>query len=89
LADSDAIKLIQTVSRWPKEEYINIQVVEILMQNQRWALAERLNKELIIDSPNSYLAWKKLFENRESSVEEKKEARKQLKRLDPLNSEWQ
>lgn len=88
LVSSDAVRIIKVAESWPKQEYMQIQIVEILMQNQYWALAKRLNSELLSDFPDSYLGWQKLYENKETKLEEREMAREELHRLDPLNPNW-
>ena len=88
LVSSDAVRLIKVAESWPRQEYIQIQIVEILMQNQHWVLSHRLNSELLQDFPNSYLGWQKFYENKQTKLEEKEIARKELHRLDPLNQNW-
>lgn len=88
LETSDAVRIIKVAESWPQQEYIQIQIIEILMQNQYWALSKRLNSQLLSYFPDSYLGWQKYFENKETTADEKEKARNELHRLDPLNPSW-
>ena len=70
---------------WPRSSGVQIQIAVLLSESNFDNLALEILNQGIIDSPDSYQMWLALSTVKSATPEQVEEARRQMKRLDPLN----
>ena len=79
-------KVVQNVANlWPHSSAVQFEIAYILEKAKYYDFAIEVLNTGLSESPDSFEMWRLLSEVRSSTEEQKEEARRQMKRLDPLN----
>ena len=81
-------KIISSLNTPGSTAFHKEMVVDLAIKNNFAEQAKSLSKELIDAYPRDFLGWKAIYVLNNSSEEDKKEALKKLKQLDPYNPEF-
>jgi hypothetical protein len=80
-----AENIVDSAKAWPRSSAVQTQTAIILSQNNLDRQALEIVNEGILDFPDSYLMWGILSELKSATPAQVEEAKRQMKRLDPLN----
>jgi len=85
LASRSAESIVDSAKAWPRSSAVQIQIAIILSQNNLDDLALEIVNQGVLDFPDNYLMWGVLSELKSATPAQVEEAKRQMKRLDPLN----
>jgi O-antigen ligase len=80
-----AENIVDSATAWPRSSAVQTQTAIILSQNKLDNQALEIVSKGVLDFPDSYLMWGILSELKTATPAQVEEAKRQMKRLDPLN----
>lgn len=72
----------------PRDTFRLLNAVQIFEQNQLFDLSYKYAKTAVQFNPESFDVWRVLYSVKNSTAEEKVQAKQKMIELDPLNKEW-
>ena len=81
-------KVVAVAKKWPLDSRRLAEISVILDNNKLSQYSKQVNAIAIKYNPNYYDAWRAVLANTSATETEKKIAKENLKRLDPLNPQW-
>jgi O-antigen ligase len=88
LTTGDPNKIVLAIDGFPRDSSRYVSGAQIFYSNNLPSVAADMARKAVVFNQDDFNAWKILYKVPETSVEEKKRAFLNLKRLDPLNPEW-
>jgi O-antigen ligase len=85
LTSRSAETIVDSAKAWPRSSAVQIETAALLSRNNLDNLALEVVNEGILDFPDNYLMWGVLSELKSATPAQVEEAKRQMKRLDPLN----
>jgi O-antigen ligase len=85
LVSRSAQPIIESAKAWPRSSAVQIQIAILLSQSNLDDLALEIVNQGVSDFPDNYLMWGVLSELKSATPAQVEEAKRQMKRLDPLN----